>query len=243
MKRIKEKYIHFNKFNLLSNSENKTTALIFSDRGNFICKIYTLKYLDHYYRESTIYKLNLHEITPVLFHAKFDGDFGIIIYRHIDSSGVKGYNLSDLYKISDKANEFHKTKITRKIDHFILQLYSIKEKCLVRGNRQFVDFLNKMLSYFECYEPTCVIHGDLFFKNTIISNNNVFLIDFEWSMVGPSSWDYYKLLTSANTKNREMGAILKNHLLDVGYIKSSESVFRREIEMFNEYRNIISIVS
>ena len=178
---------------------------------------------------STCFKNNEFVIKTLNFENSPESEYEISYTTHnanVSKRRVFGFSKSPSIIVYDYLDGEILNKTNLNISHFnsiceyIKKLQQISTKKFKPWNKyrddciqvlsNYIPNSNKEIEMLKTSKCECVIHGDINPNNVLCNNNEVFIIDYENSSIGPSWWDKNYLL--ANYNPNEIDAEILNSL-------------------------------
>ena len=162
--------------------------------------------INEYFKNGVIENISKKNLTPnILFYEK---KLGLLIYEYIEIES-KNKILKNIQSIGEQLKKFHQIKFNKRTktfkDQFNLYLNNLNSES---KNNYLIDAI-ELFNDLKVHENENVFsHNDLNVNNILMSKNNIFFIDFEYSSINNKYFDISKIIDSLNLNNSEISKFL-----------------------------------
>ena len=174
-------------------------------------------------------------VTPnILFYEK---KIGLLIYEYIEIES-KNKIVKNIQSIGEQLKKFHQIKFNKRTktykDQFNLYINKLNSESKNNYLKEAIELFNDL----KMHENENVFsHNDLNANNILISKNNIFFIDFEYSSINNKYFDISKIIDSLNLNNSEISKFLFGYGIE-GNTKEVNKKIKRW-SLMNTYTELI----
>ena len=162
--------------------------------------------INEYLKSGVIENISKKNVTPnILFYEK---KIGLLIYEYIEIES-KNKIVKNIQRIGEQLKKFHQIKFNKRTktykDQFNLYINKLNSESKNNYLKEAIELFNDL----KLHENENVFsHNDLNAKNILMSKNNIFFIDFEYSSINNKYFDISKIIDSLNLNNSEISKFL-----------------------------------
>ena len=191
--------------------------------------------INEYLKSGVIENISKKNVTPnILFYEK---KIGLLIYEYIEKES-KNKIVKNIQSIGEQLKKFHQIKFNKRTktykDQFNLYINKLNSESKNNYLKDAIELFNDL----KVHENENVFsHNDLNAKNILMSKNNIFFIDFEYSSINNKYFDISKIIDSLNLNNSEISKFLFGYGIE-GNTKEVNKKIKRW-SLMNTYTELI----
>ncbi len=191
--------------------------------------------INEYLKSGVIENISKKNVTPnILFYEK---KIGLLIYEYIEKES-KNKIVKNIQSIGEQLKKFHQIKFNKRTktykDQFNLYINKLNSESKNNYLKEAIELFNDL----KVHENENVFsHNDLNAKNILMSKNNIFFIDFEYSSINNKYFDISKIIDSLNLNNSEISKFLFGYGIE-GSTKEVNKKIKRW-SLMNTYTELI----
>ena len=164
--------------------------------------------INEYLKSGVIENISKKNVTPnILFYEK---KIGLLIYEYIEIES-KNKISKNIQIIGEQLKKFHQIKFNKRTktykDQFNLYINKLNSESKNNYLKEAIELFND-LKVHENENENVFSHNDLNANNILMSKNNIFFIDFEYSSINNKYFDISKIIDSLNLNNSEISKFL-----------------------------------
>ncbi len=193
--------------------------------------------INEYLKSGVIENISKKNVTPnILFYEK---KIGLLIYEYIEIES-KNKVVKNIQSIGEQLKKFHQIKFNKRTktykDQFNLYINKLNSESKNNYLKEAIELFND-LKVHENENENVFSHNDLNAKNILMSKNNIFFIDFEYSSINNKYFDISKIIDSLNLNNSEISKFLFGYGIE-GNTKEVNKKIKRW-SLMNTYTELI----
>ena len=193
--------------------------------------------INEYLKSGVIENISKKNVTPnILFYEK---KIGLLIYEYIEIES-KNKIVKNIQSIGEQLKKFHQIKFNKRTktykDQFNLYINKLNSESKNNYLKEAIELFND-LKVHENENENVFSHNDLNAKNILMSKNNIFFIDFEYSSINNKYFDISKIIDSLNLNNSEISKFLFGYGIE-GNTKEVNKKIKRW-SLMNTYTELI----
>ena len=146
--------------------------------------------INEYLKNGVIENISKKNVTPnILFYEK---KIGLLIYEYIEIES-KNKILKNIQSIGEQLKKFHQIKFNKRTktykDQFNLYLNKLNSESKNNYLKEAIELFNDLKAHDN---ENVFSHNDLNVNNILMSKNNIFFIDFEYSSINNKYFDFVR---------------------------------------------------
>nr|AAT38613.1 predicted LicA choline kinase [uncultured gamma proteobacterium eBACHOT4E07] len=193
--------------------------------------------INEYLKSGVIENISKKNVTPnILFYEK---KIGLLIYEYIEIES-KNKILKNIQSIGEQLKKFHQIKFNKRTktykDQFNLYINKLNSESKNNYLKEAIELFNDLKMH-ENENENVFSHNDLNANNILMSKNNIFFIDFEYSSINNKYFDISKIIDSLNLNNSEISKFLFGYGIE-GNTKEVNKKIKRW-SLMNTYTELI----
>lgn len=191
--------------------------------------------INEYLKSGVIENISKKNVTPnILFYEK---KIGLLIYEYIEKES-KNKIVKNIQSIGEQLKKFHQIKFNKRTktykDQFNLYINKLNSESKNNYLKDAIELFNDL----KVHENENVFsHNDLNANNILMSKNDIFFIDFEYSSINNKYFDISKIIDSLNLNNSEISKFLFGYGIE-GNTKEVNKKIKRW-SLMNTYTELI----
>ena len=191
--------------------------------------------INEYLKSGVIENISKKNVTPnILFYEK---KIGLLIYEYIEKES-KNKIVKNIQSIGEQLKKFHQIKFNKRTktykDQFNLYINKLNSESKNNYLKDAIELFNDL----RVHENENVFsHNDLNANNILMSKNDIFFIDFEYSSINNKYFDISKIIDSLNLNNSEISKFLFGY----GIEGNTKEVYKKikRWSLMNTYTELI----
>ena len=193
--------------------------------------------INEYLKSEVIENISKKNVTPnILFYEK---KIGLLIYEYIEIES-KNKIVKNIQSIGEQLKKFHQIKFNKRTktykDQFNLYINKLNSESKNNYLKEAIELFNDLKMH-ENENENVFSHNDLNVNNILMSKNNIFFIDFEYSSINNKYFDISKIIDSLNLNNSEISKFLFGYGIE-GNTKEVNKKIKRW-SLMNTYTELI----
>ncbi len=193
--------------------------------------------INEYLKSEVIENISKKNFTPnILFYEK---KIGLLIYEYIEIES-KNKIVKNIQSIGEQLKKFHQIKFNKRTktykDQFNLYINKLNSEIKNNYLKEAIELFNDLKMH-ENENENVFSHNDLNANNILMSKNNIFFIDFEYSSINNKYFDISKIIDSLNLNNSEISKFLFGYGIE-GNTKEVNKKIKRW-SLMNTYTELI----
>ncbi len=193
--------------------------------------------INEYLKSEVIENISKKNVTPnILFYEK---KIGLLIYEYIEIES-KNKIVKNIQSIGEQLKKFHQIKFNKRTktykDQFNLYINKLNSESKNNYLKEAIELFNDLKMH-ENENENVFSHNDLNANNILMSKNNIFFIDFEYSSINNKYFDISKIIDSLNLNNSEISKFLFGYGIE-GNTKEVNKKIKRW-SLMNTYTELI----
>ncbi len=193
--------------------------------------------INEYLKSEVIENISKKNVTPnILFYEK---KIGLLIYEYIEIES-KNKIVKNIQSIGEQLKKFHQIKFNKRTktykDQFNLYINKLNSESKNNYLKEAIELFNDLKMH-ENENENVFSHNDLNANNILMSKNNIFFIDFEYSSINNKYFDISKIIDSLNLNNLEISKFLFGYGIE-GNTKEVNKKIKRW-SLMNTYTELI----
>jgi len=193
--------------------------------------------INEYLKSGVIENILKKNVTPnILFYEK---KIGLLIYEYVEIES-KNKIIKNIQSIGEQLKKFHQIKFNKRTktykDQFNLYINKLNSESKNNYLKEAIELFNDLKMH-ENENENVFSHNDLNANNILMSKNNIFFIDFEYSSINNKYFDISKIIDSLNLNNSEISKFLFGYGIE-GNTKEVNKKIKRW-SLMNTYTELI----
>ena len=193
--------------------------------------------INEYLKSGVIENISKKNVTPnILFYEK---KIGLLIYEYVEIES-KNKIVKNIQSIGEQLKKFHQIKFNKRTktykDQFNLYINKLNSESKNNYLKEAIELFNDLKMH-ENENENVFSHNDLNANNILMSKNNIFFIDFEYSSINNKYFDISKIIDSLNLNNSEISKFLFGYGIE-GNTKEVNKKIKRW-SLMNTYNELI----